>query len=110
MDETEQEGHMPWEDPWDGAGVPKCGFWTEERVQQADELVKDYLKTDFDRVARGGLSVEEFVEKRPARENIPVLAVTNEFGEVPSIKYDNRHLTAMATDSAIRYARGEAGD
>lgn len=107
-DESAPTPHKPWDEPWSGVGVPECGFWTEERVQQADELVADFLESDFDAVERDGLAAGVHVQKRPLAENVPLVSISNEFYEVPPIKYDNRHLTAMSTESAVRRARGDA--
>jgi hypothetical protein len=79
-------------------------------VAAADELVSDFLTTDFDRVARDGLSVEEKVQKGTTGSDIPYIAVSNEYNEVCPIKYDARHLRAASTDSAIRDARGGSDD
>jgi hypothetical protein len=101
-----ENDHMPWDDPWRGVGVPDSGFWTEERVAKADDLVTDFLASSFDRVIRGELSAEERTVDRPVAESIPLVVVSNEHNEIEPIKYDNRHLTGVATDSAVRRARG----
>jgi hypothetical protein len=98
--------HMPWDDPWSGVGVPKSGFWTDERVEQADDLVTDFLASSFDRVVRNGLAAEERTKRRPASSDVPLVVVSNEFSDVVPIRYDKRHLTGMATETAVRHARG----
>jgi hypothetical protein len=100
--------HMPWDDPWRGVGVPDSGFWTDERVEQADDLVTDFLASSFDRVVRDGLAAEERTKRQPAAPNVPLVVVSNEFNDVKFIRYDKRHLTGMATEKAVRYARGES--
>lgn len=98
--------HKPWDDPWSGVGIPESGYWTDERIMLADELVSDFLQSEFDRVVRDGLSAEHKVKERAVAEDIPLVLVSNEHNEIPPIRYDNRHLTPMATQDAIEYARG----
>jgi len=99
--------HRPWDEPWEGVGIPESGFWTDERIRLADDLVPDFLSTDFDSVVRDGLSARYKTKSRVGAEDIPLVIVLNEYHEVMPIQYDNRHLTGAATENAVRYARGE---
>jgi hypothetical protein len=97
----------PTDEVWDSAGVPNTGFWDDETIMRADKLVSGFLKSSFERADRDGLSAEHRTEKTALSAPVDYIAVSDPHWEVPPIKYDNRHLTAMATDNAIEIARGE---
>jgi hypothetical protein len=99
--------HMPRDDPWPGAGVPESGFWTDDRIEKADELVLDFLDSSFHRVVRHGLAAEERRIHRAGASRVTFVAVSNEFNEVAPIRYDKRCLRRLVTEEAVRHARGE---
>jgi hypothetical protein len=53
------------------------------------------------------LSAEERTKRRPAAPDVPLVVVSNEFNDIVPVRYDKRHLTGMATETAVRHARGE---
>jgi hypothetical protein len=87
---------------------PDSSYWTQERLEQADELVFALSETDsLTAAVSDDLRAEYWTERIPAGPNRRYVRVVHEYGGVYPVVYGHEGVENAEGLSDIRAARGE---